>query len=314
MKYTTKTIIEAFQNIHKNKYDYSQVKYFNCRTPVKIICEKHGEFLIKPYLHLQGQGCSKCRALKISLTKRSNIDEFLKKAKNKYGDLYDYSQATYINNKTPIKILCKEHGEFFKTPSNHLNSNQGCPKCGKSFKYNTEEFIAKAKKTHNNFYDYSKVVYTKSNEKITIICPMHGEFLQRPSDHLNSQQGCPKCKSSKMEFLVRNYLISHSIIFEEQKTFKTCKNKNVLRFDFFLPQYNILIECQGEQHYKPFKIFGGEEGFKKLQERDNIKKEWVQQNKEYSLIEIKYNKNIEEILSKIKPKAFEALGLEVKVN
>lgn len=93
-------------------------------------------------------------------------------------------------------IICPEHGEFWQYPSDHTKGC-GCPKCGRErganlHRLTTEEFIRKAKLVHGCFYDYSKVVYKSAKDKITIICPIHGEFEQTPSTHLNGR-GCPKC-------------------------------------------------------------------------------------------------------------------------
>lgn len=60
-------------------------------------------------------------------------------------------------------------------------------------KSNTAEFIIKSHKVHGNKYDYSQVEYIKSILKVCIICPIHGEFWQRPDCHINLKQGCPKC-------------------------------------------------------------------------------------------------------------------------
>lgn len=110
--------------IHGNKYDYSFTNYINSRTNVNIICPEHGNFKQIPNAHLNGNGCPGCcNSLKI------DTDEFIKRAKLKHSNKYDYSSTVYINSKTNIIITCKEHGDFIQVPSNHLCGN-GCPKCG----------------------------------------------------------------------------------------------------------------------------------------------------------------------------------------
>lgn len=64
-------------------------------------------------------------------------------------------------------------------------------------KLTLDDFIKKSKAVHGEKYDYSNSFYKNNNEKITIICPKHGEFRIRPSDHMNGQ-GCPKCKGEKL--------------------------------------------------------------------------------------------------------------------
>ena len=115
----------------------------------------------------------------------------LKKLKEIHGDEYDYSKVEYIDSKTEVCIICKIHGEFFQTSVNHLRS-RGCSKCGGNYSYTTEEWIKKVKEIHGDKYDYSKVNYNHSQEKISIICKIHGEFLQKPSKHLE-KHGCNEC-------------------------------------------------------------------------------------------------------------------------
>ena len=80
-------------------------------------------------------------------------------------------------------------------------------------KLTKDEFIKKANIIHNNKYDYSKVIYKNNKTKIIIICPIHGEFLQRPSHHLRNQN-CPKCN---IVLSINNNFISKSILIHNNK-------------------------------------------------------------------------------------------------
>jgi hypothetical protein len=122
--------------------------------------------------------------------------EFIKKAKEMHGDRYDYSKVEYINSKNNITIICKIHGDFSQEPHTHLNGC-GCKKCGdilrgENRKFTNDEFIKKSKEIHGDKYHYSKVKYTGICNKITIICKIHGDFLQGPREHLKGF-GCKKC-------------------------------------------------------------------------------------------------------------------------
>lgn len=124
-------------------------------------------------------------------------EEFIEKAKKVHGDKYDYSKANYVNNKSKIKILCNIHGVFDQIPNSHLNG-RGCPKCGKIIKKikqtsTNEIFISKSNLKYNFKYDYSLVEYRSKYDKVKIICPYHGVFLQTPHRHLNSITGCAQC-------------------------------------------------------------------------------------------------------------------------
>jgi len=188
--------------IHGDIYDYSKSIYTGCENKLIIICKEHGEFEQQPNNHLYGKGCYNCGRTQVNDSRRSNLDEFLKKAVEIHKDLYDYSKVEYVNNHTKVEIICKEHGEFEQTPSHHLLREQGCYKCGEirtaNSKYsNTNEFIEKSKKIHGDKYDYSNVNYKKANENVNITCKEHGIFSIRPNNHINSNQGCVKCQIKK---------------------------------------------------------------------------------------------------------------------
>ena len=202
--------------------------------------------------------------------------------------MYDYSKVNYINASTEVIIICPKHTEFTQTPRNHLQGH-GCPICRyiKSTRKQTsttEEFIEKSNKVHGKgTYDYSKVNYINSYTDVIIICQKHGEFTQKPHDHLNGR-GCSKCNNNQGEMIVRNFLTKYEIEFEEQKTFKGCKYKQLLKFDFYLPQYNLCIESDGSPHFRKINWNGkytDEEMEKELrlnQLRDQIKNNYCKEN------------------------------------
>ena len=182
---TTEEFINRAREVHGDKYDYSKVKYGDSKTKVCIICPKHGEFWQLPGNHLRGKGCILCSKPVY------NTNSFIEEAKKVHGDKYDYSKAKYTKAIEKVCIICPIHGEFWQTPNSHLRG-QGCPKCGGSKQLTTKEFIGKAREIHGDKYDYSKVEYVNANTKVCIICPIHGEFWQTPTSHLNSS-GCPVC-------------------------------------------------------------------------------------------------------------------------
>lgn len=282
----TETFIIKANYIHNNKYDYSKVYYVNNKTKVCIICPEHGEFYKSPDNHLHGQGCPTC-----SSKKKLTTEEFIEKAKTKHDDKYDYSKTEYKNIKSKVCIICPEHGEFWQTPDNHLHG-QGCPICKSNKlhndrKNNINSFISKSREIHGNKYDYSKVNYINNRTKVCIICPKHGEFWQTPSDHisLHNRCGCPKCNESHLENDIRILLEKNNIKYEYQKRFKWLGKQSL---DFYLPDYNIAIECQGIQHFKPVNRFGGIDEYNKCIYRDEIKYKLCIHNK----IKIIYYTNV----------------------
>lgn len=279
-------IIKA-KEVHKDKYDYSLVtEYKSARDYVSVICKRHGIFTITPYHHTnRAQGCNKCKSL--------SLDDFIELANKVHNDKYDYSKSIYVNNKGLINIICPLHGVFTQRVSDHIYKGSGCPKCSwGELSMSTNEFIIKANKKHNNKYRYNinDINFKNNKEKVSIICPMHGEFTQKVNTHLNGG-GCPICKESKGEKEIRNFLEKNKINYKPQHKFNDCKYKNSLPFDFYLPDYNICIEYNGSQHYKPIEFFGGEEVFKKQLIRDGIKSQYCKNNN-IPLIIIKYNDDI----------------------
>ena len=130
-----------------------------------------------------------------------------------HDNKYDYSKVEYLSTKSKVIIICPEHGEFLQTPNSHLKS--GCLKCSfdKSRK-ESELVISQFNKIHNNKYDYSKVEYISTKSKVSIICPEHGEFLQKPKAHLEGR-GCSKCagnnKLTTEEFIRRSNIIHNNL-------------------------------------------------------------------------------------------------------
>jgi very-short-patch-repair endonuclease len=124
-------------------------------------------------------------------------EQFIEKAINIHGNEYDYSLVNYINNRININIICLKHGVFNQNPNNHLNGYI-CPKCNiiKKQEKNKICFIDKAKKMHENKYDYSNINYIGSVDYVNILCSIHGIFKQHANNHL-SGQGCPKCGIKK---------------------------------------------------------------------------------------------------------------------
>lgn len=267
--------IENSRKKFGDRFDYSEVEYVDSLTPVTLMCKEHGViFSVTPNVHLTSRfgGCKECysqylesnrKPSKPKLTEEERKERrteclknlFIRRATKKFGDRYDYSKVEYIDSNTPVDIIDKENGNevFSIKPSSFLSSANGRPGSGR-VSVTTEEFIERARKLHGNKYDYSKVVYKNGHEKVCIICPIHGEFWQEPHNHLISTRkggcGCPKCANtvSKLEADVINRLTEEDIKFN-----KEYKDKNIfgnMRGDFFLKHYNVMIECQGSQHFK----------------------------------------------------------------
>ena len=132
---------------------------------------------------------------------RKTQEQFLKEAYALHGDHYDFSKSVYTSSKDKMSVFCNIHHKFFTTTPNQILKGSGCPECGLESRIakrtdTTESFIAKARKVHGDKYDYSKVVYEKSDIPVTITCKKCGQdFKQSPNTHL---MGNGECDSSKI--------------------------------------------------------------------------------------------------------------------
>ena len=166
------------------------------------------------------------------MPKKLTTEEFINKARCVHGDKYNYSKVDYINSSTKVCIICPEHGEFWQAPQSHLNGN-GCYLCGvskraKKKKKNVDDFIREANIIHGGKYDYSKVEYNGNNDKVCIICPEHGEFWQKPNNHIHGW-GCSRCsktyKKTTEEFIQESKLVFGDKFEYSNCVYTTRKNK-----------------------------------------------------------------------------------------
>ena len=217
-----------------NKLDYSKVNYVNNKTEVDIICPDHGLIKITPNLIISKIKnnkyiCSKC----FSNEKRFNL--FLKKARDKYNDRFNYYD--FIDDQTKLKIEDIETSQIiFQTPIYHI-------KCDYFYnKRNTSDFILKSRSIHGDKYIYDESIYTGSKDKISIICRKHGKFDQISGNHLKGA-GCPKCnrfnikESTLSKFITDNY--TGEIIISDRKIL------GGKELDIYLPNLNLAFEFNG---------------------------------------------------------------------
>lgn len=297
---TIQEVINKFEKIHGSTYDYSLVDYQGDSKKVKIICRTHGIFKQQPGAHIrQKQGCPKCGINKIGKSQQIGNSEFIKRIEQVFGkDTFDYSKLNYQGAHKEVILICKKCGNVEIKVPNVWYRGFGCLKCqgntvGKKLLTN-ENFIERAKYIHGNKYDYSKVTYTGISNKIEIICPKHGSFFQEPNVHINMKCNCPECNVSKGEEQVGIWLNKNNIEYIYQHQIKIENSYHY--YDFYLLKYNMLIEYNGLQHYKPITFFGGEKGFEYLKQRDKIKEKYCLDNK-INLLILSYKDDIERILN-----------------
>lgn len=293
-----KEIIEQFKEKHGDKYDYSLVEYSNIDTPVEIICNTcHKTFSQSPYEHRKGASCPYCQGF------YKTEEEALKDIKRIRPE-YDYSKVKYINSTTPMSIICHNHNEPFEFQLSYneiMSGKRMCSRCANKLVF-TEDFIEKATKIQGDLYDYSQVDYQGSKIKVKIFCKKHEKyFLQTPNAHLRGS-GCPICKTSKGNKYIFNVLKENEINFINEYRFEDCIDERPLPFDFYLPDYNLVIEYDGIEHFEPVN-FGSEtvtleKAFEYVHRHDKMKNEYCERNN-IGIIRIGYKENLEERMKDI---------------
>lgn len=272
---TFEQFVEKGRKKHGDKYEYFKETYVNSHTKTKIYCNTcHKYFYQMPSMHIsQGNGCPHCNPMPKALSH----EEFVERTKISHPNLEVLSK--YKGKDNYVTVRCKIHDYTYKTTPHRLIAGNNCQKCydekrGDTIRRDTDIILKECRDVHRNKYQYPylKDEYLNNKSKITIICPLHGEFKQSINSHLSKQSGCPKCNQSHMERDIIQILTDNDILTQEQ--YKPLWLKNGVgqkSLDFYLPEHNIAIECQGEQHFLPRKIFKGEEGLENTIQRDITK-------------------------------------------
>lgn len=267
-------------------------------VPILHLCKKHNiKWTAYPNNLLKGQGCIECGKEKYHDKKCKKHKDYVEELAIKNPTVEVIEE--YVNFSTPILHHCLKHNVYWKMQPANAIRGDGCKMChweriGNSNGRTHEEYVAKLKTINPDIIIVGN--YINSNTPILHKCLIDGyEWLAYPSNVL-AGCGCPQCQESSGERQVRQWLEKHDIEFIYQYVFKDCKNIKPLPFDFYLPKYNVCIEYDGGQHYKPVDKFGGEEYFEQIIKHDKIKTDYCTNNN-IKLLRIPYYANIEEELN-----------------
>lgn len=200
--------------------------------------------------YLKKHYCKQCNYKNRAEIKTLTTEEVIRRLKTVHPE-YDYSETVYVRNDVPIVVICPKHGRF-ETTYTRLYSGYGCPTCGRertisSNTYTIEEIQEMIKPIQNSLDEIDYSTYKNLKIETRFICSKHGEYWMPMGDYLHGHR-CPKCKSSKLENEIRQLLTDKNIEFIEQYR---CDWLGLQSLDFYLPKYNIAIECQGQQHFFP---------------------------------------------------------------
>lgn len=273
LKWMTDGSIEPISS-YNGKYKHITCRCANCGR----------EWLTTPsHLLDRKQGCASCNRHKMWKNRKGNLaNQDVIERVHKIFPQYSLFGMDWnvITQKDKLSAICPKHGAFTTTLDSLLHHHE-CPKCsyekrGAAKSIRRESFIANSIEAHGDRYDYSKVPnIIKTNEKVPIICKVHGVFLQTPYHHANRKQGCPLCNESSLELEIESILMHCKIQYESQKHFSWLGLKSL---DFYIPSLRVAIECQGVQHYEPIEFFGGMRAFGLQSERDTEKKTLCEEN------------------------------------
>lgn len=271
--------------------------YKNSHTKIEFRCKEGHKWITTPSNVLDGKTCLTCANIQSSLRQRKSQEQFVEEVRNLHPDITVVGE--YVNSNTKIEFMCSK-GHVWKTTPHNILDGCSCPTC------KGKKISAKKTKSHEQFanelFQVSPDItvlgeYKGTFTKIKTKCNKCGHEWESIPCNLLAGCGCPKCATSKGEKMVEEYLEQHNVVFETQKRFKDCVDQRPLPFDFYLPEYNMLIEYQGAQHYMATRRMGDEERLIYRQKHDCIKREYCKTQK-INLLEIPYTKfnHISEIL------------------
>lgn len=251
-------------------------------------------FKMRPDSFLRGQRCPKCaRIIEQETRILHNKDKFNVKFKarsnGEYQCLEEFKGAT-----VKIKFKHLKCGHIFRmSPHHFIDDSAGCPFCFGTPKKTLSEFKRQLYDRFNGQYTVLSNVYRDTESHILCRCNNCGNEWEITPANLLRGYGCPVCHSSKGERLIRGVLLNNNISFEFAKSFKNLIDKSPLRYDFYLPNYRLLIEYQGKQHYQPVNFHGvipkeqQEFNYKRQQYHDKLKYNFAVNN-DYQLLCIPY--------------------------
>lgn len=279
--------ISKVTNIYGDRYDLSNVNYISPDKYIVVYDKLKNKY-------------KKVKALSIMYNRSENNPnpkeykkytlEIVKDMSNAVHEkYYNYDKFIFKTLSSVSIITCPLHGDFETSMENHIFKKYGCRKCGYarngiSQSKGKENFIKDSIRVHGDLYTYDKVIYVSNKVPLIVTCKLHGDFPVRPDNHTKENgTGCPMCKQSKGEKKIYDLLVKLGINFIQEYKIP---NFN-FRYDFYLPDYNILIEYDGALHFKAVEHFGGEAHLNLTKYRDLMKNRLAKKYG-YRLIRLKY--------------------------
>ena len=266
-------------------------EYQGSRSKIKCECKKCGnKWETEARNLLRGNGCPVCNKSNPKLTTEQYKIQLKKINPN------IIVMGEYTGNGNKITCKCKICGYEWYPFANAIKSGHGCPNCkALNNRLSNKEFVKRMK----NINLFVKIIgkYETNKTPLEVKCLVCGKIFNARPEGLLKKSGCPYCNLSKGERDVSVFLDKNNIKYIQQKKYKDLigLGGGKLAYDFYLPDYNLLIEYQGRQHKEPVKGFMEGELFEYVKEHDRRKKEYAKRHN-IQLLEIWYNENIEQKL------------------
>lgn len=266
------------QYAEDNVYVLISKEYINAKEKLHFICNNGHDCYINWNNFKSGRRCNECNKNNISNRLTKYVEDDIKKNIEKEGYLII---GEYKNTNLPFLTICP-HGKEYMLRYSHFLEGVRCG-CETVKKYEFEEV---KEYFQNEGYTLLEEEYLNVFTKMKVECPK-GHIYYVNFHNFKSGYRCPNCNSSKGEDVIDKILNNYNIQHIRQYKFDDCKCKQCLPFDFYLPDYNMLIEYDGRQHYEIVEYFGGFDSFVDTKIRDTIKNEYCKKNN-IKLIRIPY--------------------------
>lgn len=236
-------------------WEFYDLNVQHSKTKFVLKCPVHGEFetLFNRLMNMKEglSPCPKCNRARGGVKRRVNLVEWRRRIDEVHGSSLALAEFGEKSNTYSI-FNCPEHGRFKAKLQDVVNSESGCPECGKRDRaewirdnkaLTFDDFIERARRVHGDRYAYTRSSYTGMGSPVEIICNIHGAFMQNPRNHLWIEAGCPRCsgKMSKGEHEIGELLSQLGVEFERN-------NRSVLdgmEIDLWIPKHNLGIEYCG---------------------------------------------------------------------
>lgn len=240
--------------------------------------------------------------------------KWIERAKEIHGEKYDYTETTFEKKEYHGKvqwvlanIKCPTHGYFDARPMVHVTMKCGCPLCAGNYNFMPVEerkqmWIDKCRERFGDRFSYRDVEYVDNDTPVKIYCKEHKYLFDvTPGTHVRGAGGCPYCSASEGEALIRKWLEDNNVNFDPQHQVPNENPDLPLLYlvpDFWLPDYNLFVEMNGQQHYEDIEFFRDrplarskrerEWSFEQQQLRDETFRKYCQDHN-HNLLEIKYD-------------------------